>query len=242
MKNSYQRKINHVAIIPDGNRRWAKVVGKTPSEGHRMGAERIEELSRNALKSGIKYLTFWGSSKENLKKRPLEEKRVLLKIYEEYFKKLINDPDIFKNKTRIQIIGDWQKQFPYKLRKILEKGIDQTKHHSNNFLSFMLAYDGGDDVLSAVRKIKEKILKEKSDFKVNSESFKKFLLSRDLPEVDLLVRTGVQNDPHNSAGFLMWQTQNSQYYFSDKFFPDFDSGDLRKVVEDFGKRERRRGK
>lgn len=236
------KNINHIAIIPDGNRRWAKKRGLAPWEGHRLGANQIEKLSREALKNGIKYLTFWGSSKDNILKRPLEEKRELLKIYEKYFKKLINDPDIFKNKTKIQIIGDWRKQFPVSLKRILEEGIEKTKHHSNNFLSFMLAYNGDDDILHAVKEIKGKILKEKKDLKITVECFKNFLLSKDLPAVDLVVRTGVENDPHNSAGFLMWQTQNSQQYFSDKLFPDFGIKELDLAVEDFSRRERRKGK
>jgi undecaprenyl diphosphate synthase len=233
---------NHVAIIPDGNRRWAKKRGLVSWEGHRVGADQIEKLSREALKDGIKYLTFWGSSKDNILKRPLAEKRELLKIYEKYFKKLIRDSDIFKNKTKIQIIGDWRNQFPAGLKKILEEGIEKTKHHSNNFLSFMLAYNGDDDILYAVRGIKKRILNEKEDLKITAEFFKNFLLSKDLPAVDLVVRTGVENDPHNSAGFLMWQTQNSQQYFSDKLFPDFGVESLREAMEDFEKRNRRLGR
>jgi undecaprenyl diphosphate synthase len=232
----------HIAIIPDGNRRWAKKRGLAPWQGHRAGADKIEELSREALKMGIKNLTFWGSSKDNLQKRPLEEKRELLKIYEKYFKKLINDPDIYKNKTGIRIIGDWKKQFPFGLRRILEKGIKKTKDHTNNFLNFMLAYNGDDDVLHAIREIKTKVSKEKKDFKINAKNFKDFLLSKDLPAVEMIIRTGTEGDPHNSAGFLMWQTQNSQYHFSEKFFPDFGPKDLRKVVEDFLERERRLGR
>ncbi len=236
------KNINHVAIIPDGNRRWAKKRGLAPWEGHRSGADQIEKLSREALKNGIKYLTFWGSSKDNILKRPLEEKRELLKIYEKYFKKLINDPDIFKNKTRIQVIGDWRKQFPSSLKRILEENIEKTKHHSNSFLSFMLAYNGDDDILEAVKEIKNKILQEGRDLKITAESFSNCLLSRDLPQVDLVVRTGVEADPHNSAGFLMWQTQNSQQYFSDKLFPDFGIEELDLAVEDFKERSRRLGK
>jgi len=233
---------NHVAIIPDGNRRWAKKKNLVPWQGHDIGADQIEKISRQALKDGIKYLTFWGSSKNNIQKRPLDEKRALLKIYEKYFKRLINDPDIYENKTRIQIIGDWRNQFPSKLKGILEKGIKKTKNHSNNFLSFMLAYNGDEDVLMAAEKIKERVLTKGQGFKVTAESFKNLLLSKDLPSVDLLVRTGVENDPHNSAGFLMWQTQNSQYYFSEKYFPDFGPKDLDIAIESFNKRGRRLGK
>jgi len=232
---------NHIAIIPDGNRRWAKSQDLVPWKGHKEGADRIEELSRKALKMGIKYLTFWGSSKNNLQKRPLEEKRELLKIYEEYFKKLITDPDIYKNETRIEIIGEWRKQFPVGLRKILEKGIEKTKDHTNNVLSFMLAYDGTDDVLGAVKKIKSKILEKGKDFEITKEIVQEALSSSKLPEVDLLIRTGVQGDPHNSAGFLMWQTRDSQYNFSEKLFPEFGPKELEEAVADFLKRERRMG-
>ncbi len=231
----------HIAIIPDGNRRWARKKGLKPWKGHSAGAEQIEKLSREALKMGIRHLTFWGSSKDNLQKRPLEEKRELLKIYEKYFKKLIKDPDIYKNKTGINIIGDWKKQFPFGLKKILKNGIEKTKNHTNNFLNFMLAYNGDDDILYAVKSIKDKIKKEKKDLKINVENFKDFLLSKDLPTVELIIRTGTEGDPHNSAGFLMWQTQNSQYHFSKKLFPDFGPKEFRKVVEDFMERERRMG-
>jgi len=232
---------NHIAIVPDGNRRWAKNKNLKPWDGHRKGADQIEKLSRKALDNGVKYLTFWGSSKDNIQKRPLEEKRELLKIYEQYFERLINDPDIFKNKTRIQIIGDWRRQFPMKLRNILEEGIEKTKHHKDSFLSFMLAYNGDDDILQAVNGIKNRVLREGKDLKLTTDNFREFLLSRDLPAVDLLVRTGVADDPHNSAGFLMWQTQNSQYYFSDKLFPDFNIKELEKAIDDFKKRSRRLG-
>jgi len=232
----------HIAIIPDGNRRWAKRRGLKPWEGHIAGAERIEEISREALRNGIKNLTFWGSSKDNLQKRPLEEKRELLIIYEKYFKKLITDPDVYKNKTGINIIGDWKKQFPRSLKNILIKGVEKTKSHTHNFLNFMLAYNGDDDVLHAVKKIKEKLLKEKRDFKITPGLFKKYLLSNKLPPVDLIIRTGTENDPHNSAGFLMWQTQNSQYHFSGKLFPDFGPKEFRKIVEEFKRKQRRLGK
>lgn len=233
---------NHIAIIPDGNRRWAKKNKLAPWKGHKEGAERIEELSREALKMGVKYLTFWGSSKDNLKKRPLEEKRELLKIYEEYFNKLVRDPDVYENQTRIEIIGDWKNQFPGKLKKILEEGIEKTKGHAGNVLSFMLAYDGGEDVLEAAKRIKSRILEKGDGLEITKELFRESLLSSKLPDVDLLVRTGVREDPHNSAGFLMWQTQNSQYIFSEKLFPDFRPKDLKEAIDDFLKRERRMGK
>ena len=165
-----------------------------------------------------------------------------MKIYEKYFKKLITDPDVYENKTGINVIGDWEKQFPRKLRNILIDGIKKTKDHTHNFLNFMLAYNGDDDVLHAVKKIKDKILKEGKNLKITTDLISENLLSSKLPPVDLIIRTGTENDPHNSAGFLMWQTQNSQYHFSKKLFPDFGPKDFRKIVEEFKGRKRRMGK
>jgi len=97
--------------------------------------------------------------------------------------------------------------------------------------------------LHAVNQVKNRILKEGRNLEITTESFwKNFFLSKDLPVVDLIIRTGVENDPHNSVGFLMWQTQNSQYYFSNKLFPEFGPSDLDKAVDAFKERERRMGK
>ncbi len=233
----------HIAIIPDGNRRWATRKGMKPWLGHEEGAKRTEEISRKALEMGVKHLTFWGSSKDNLTKRPLIEKRALLDIYERYFKKLIEDEEIYKNQTRINIFGDWQSQFPSQLKNILKNGIEKTKNHQRSFLHFLLAYDGGDDMLMAVKKIAGKAKEKTAEiFEITKDLIANNLMTAELPEVDLVIRTGVENDPHNSAGFLMWQTQNSQYYFSDKMFPDFGVSEFEKAFEDFKNRQRRLGK
>ena len=115
----------HVAVIPDGNRRWARAHGLKPWEGHEEGAKNIEELVKKALDLGVRYFSFWGSSVDNLTKRPMEEKRALLGIYERYFQKLIDSEDIAKNETHINIIGRWREQFPKSLRRILEEGIEK---------------------------------------------------------------------------------------------------------------------
>jgi tritrans,polycis-undecaprenyl-diphosphate synthase [geranylgeranyl-diphosphate specific] len=231
---------NHIAIVPDGNRRWAKKRGLDPWEGHREGADRIEELVNEALRLKIKNITFWGSSEDNMKKRPMLEKKALLEIYEEYFKKLISSKDVYEKGARINVFGRWAEQFPSKLVKILREGIERTKDHSNYCLNFLLAYNGGTDVLDGVKSLVTKVDGDES--KVSEELFRESLMTATLPDVDLLVRTGVEDDPHNSAGFLMWQTQNSQYHFSNKLFPDFDSKELGIAIEDFKKRVRRLGK
>lgn len=229
---------NHIAIIPDGNRRWAREKGLAPWEGHVAGAERIEELVRKALAMKIKNISFWGSSMDNLKKRPLLEKRALLDIYEKYFKKLMNSEEIHENKARINIIGRWREQFPGSLKKILEEGIERTKHYENYNLNFFLAYSGDDEMIEAFKKISEKIGKNIQD--ITGELVKKNLMTKNLPEVDFLIRTG--GEPHLSAGFLMWDIANAQLYFSEKLFPSFTARDFEDAVFDFSQRDRRLGK
>ncbi len=232
----------HIAIIPDGNRRWAKSQGKKPWEGHEEGAKRIEEIVRQALKLGVKYLTFWGSSVDNLTKRPLEEKRALLRIYENYFIRLINSKEIFDNQAAINFFGRWEEQFPKKLKKILKEGMEKTKGHAKHFLNFLLAYNGDDEMLLAIKKIVQKAKETKDKMIINSELIQKNLMTGILPEVDLLIRTGSQDDPHNSAGFMMWHTKNSQYYFSNKMMPDFGGKDFEEAIKEYQRRTRRFGK
>lgn len=231
----------HIAIIPDGNRRWAKNKNLKPWKGHYKGAKRFEELADEAFSLGIKNFSFWGSSEDNLTKRPLREKRALLNIYEIYFEKLLKNKKIFDNKIKINIIGKWRKQFPKRLVKLLEEGIEMTKYHDRFNLNFLLAYNGSTDILEATRRI-VKLSKKDATLVVDRQLIADNLMTRTLPLVDLIIRTGVENDFHNSAGFLMWQTQNSQFYFTDLQFPDFTAKQFVVALEDFTRRKRRLGK
>ncbi len=227
----------HIAIIPDGNRRWAKERGLEPWEGHEAGAERMEEIVREGRKLGIREVSFWGSSIENLSKRPLPEKQALLRIYETQFKKLISDEDVFRDKVRIRCIGHWEEQFPESLKKILKEGIEATKDHDQYFINFFLAYSGDDDMLRAIQHIAGEGL---APGMVTEEVIKSHLMTAELPPVDLLIRTG--DDPHLSAGFMMWETKDAQLYFPNCHFPDFGATGLRAAIEEYQTRERRFGK
>lgn len=227
----------HVVVIPDGNRRWARERGQKPWEGHLAGADRIEELVRKALEMKIKNISFWGSSVDNLKKRPLMEKKALLDIYEKYFKRLIESEEIHQNQAKINILGRWREQFPESLKKILEDGIRRTRDYKNYNLNFLLAYGGDDEMLEAIKKISLEVGKDIK--KITPELIKENLMTKSLPAVDFLIRTG--GEPHLSAGFMMWDLANAQLYFSDKLFPDFDKADFEKAIGDFSERGRRLG-
>jgi undecaprenyl diphosphate synthase len=226
----------HVAIIPDGNRRWAKKRGLPAWEGHEVGAQNLEKLIKFSSQKGIYCLSFWGSSLDNLKKRPLEEKRALLKIYEKYFSRLIENKDIEEQEVKINFIGRWREQFPSSLQEIINQVIDKTKNYQKRILNFFLAYSGTDEMAWAIGKIAEKY---SSQEEITAEIIKDNLMTREIPAVDLIIRTG--GEPHLSSGFMMWDAANAQLYFSQDFYPDFDEKKFDAAVQDYAERQRRFG-
>jgi undecaprenyl diphosphate synthase len=227
---------NHVAIIPDGNRRWARGKGMKPWEGHEVGAKNFEILIKYSLKKGIKCLTIWGSSLDNLTKRPLEEKKELLEIYKRYFKKLLDGEEIHENEVRVNVIGRWEEQFPESLKQIIYEAIEKTKHYKKRVLNFLLAYSGTDEMIYAIQNIQDKYEK---GMKITSEIIKENLMTRQIPTVDFLVRTG--GEPHNSTGFMMWDLADAQYYFSPELFPDFTEEKYEEALQEYARRQRRFG-
>lgn len=228
---------NHVAIIPDGNRRWAKGRGLAPWEGHEAGAKNTETIVRTARELGIRELSFWGSSIENLTKRPAREKMELLSVYERHFRTLLDGEEIFRDRVRIRCIGRWKERFPDRLRELLIDAEERTKDHDSYSLNFFLAYSGKDDMLQAFRNVlSDPVAPER----MTEERVKAALMTRDIPPVDLLIRTG--GDAHLSAGFLMWDTADAQLLFSDLWYPDFGEEPFREAISDYGRRERRYGK
>jgi len=172
---------NHVAIIPDGNRRWARGKGMKPWEGHEAGAKNFEKLIEYSLKKGIGCLSIWGSSTDNLTKRPISEKRALLDIYRRYFERLLNGKEIYENEVKVNIIGRWEEQFPEALKSLLYEIIEKTKQYKKKVLNFMLAYSGTDEILEAVRRINEKY---GEGTKITPEILKENLMTAKIPAVD----------------------------------------------------------
>lgn len=232
---------NHVAIVPDGNRRWAENKGLAPWRGHLAGAKKTEEQIQTAFDLGLKCLSWWGGSHDNLTKRAKTEINNLFKIYERYFKKLIKDKGIYKNGVKVSVIGRWQEVLPKTGIKAAKELIEKTKNHNERKLNFFIAYNGTHEMIEAIRSITREARVDKN-LKVTPELLKKHLWTYDLPPVDLLIRTGSHDDPHNSAGFMMWHTTSSQLYFPKGFYPDFGRKEFTKAIQEFQRRERRLGK
>lgn len=227
---------NHIAIVPDGNRRWAKTKNSMPWLGHQQGTENFKKILKTSFDLQIPCFTFWGSSRDNLEKRPLLEVKFLLNLFKKGFSELIDDENIHRNKVKINIIGDWQKQFPENIKKPMEQAIDITKNYNKFQLNFLIAYSGIDEMLGAIKDITMKNLTDKI---ITPEFIKNHLLTKDLPPVDYLIRTG--GDPHMSSGFMMWDIADAQLYFSDKLWPDFTIQDFKEAIDEYSQRQRKFG-
>jgi len=229
----------HVAFIPDGNRRWAKKHKLEAWLGHKTGAENFRKLLEVAMEFGISHVSFWGSSQDNLAKRPKEEVKFLLNLFKDKFLSLSRDEKIHEQGIKISVFGSWREQFPGPVKESIEKAIEATKKYDNYHLNFFLAYSGTGEMADAIKSIAEEA-RLGGRPAIEKVLIKKYLYTKELPSVDLMIRTG--GEPHLSDGFMMWETANAQLYFSDKLWPDFNKQDFNDAILDYSKRERRFGK
>ena len=232
----------HIAIIPDGNRRWAKKKGLLSFLGHNKGAEVAEEIIKEAINLKIPYFTFWGCSVNNIVKRSKIEVSFLFKIFEKQFKKISEDKAIYENKIRINVFGRWKELFPKETSIVIENAIEKTKNHNNYQLNFLLAYSGKDEMTETIKNISDLKLKNKN-LEINESLIKNNLWTKNSPPVDLVIRTGEgDNLAHWSDGFMMWDAANSQFYFTKTLWPDFNKKEFKKAIDKFSFTEKRLGK
>lgn len=227
----------HVVVIPDGNRRWAKKRGLPAWAGHQAGAKALEKILDKNWDLQIPYFTFWGASWDNLTKRSKPEVSFLFKLFAKYFQRAAKSKRIHSEKAKITVLGRWKEIMPKESAKAIENAVEATKNYDKSFLTFLLAYDGRDEMLDCIRKIAKK-----GYSKITPELVRENLWTKDLPLVDLVIRTGSSEDPHNSAGFMMWDTAYSQLHYSKLMFPALSPKEYEKIIKDYSKRERRMGK
>jgi undecaprenyl diphosphate synthase len=234
---------NHIVLIPDGNRRWAREKGLPSYFGHRQGVKAAEKILKAALETKIPCFTFWGSSLDNITKRSPQEVKFLFDIFERWFKKLTKNKEIHQNFVKINVLGRWNKLFPEKVKKPIKEAIEKTKNYKNYQLTFLMAYSGIDEMTNAIKQIAKR-KSQSAKFKINEETIKNNLWTKDLPAVDLLIRTGNERDnwSHFSSGLMMWDTANAQFYFTKTLFPDFSVEEFKKAIEQYSQTERRMGK
>lgn len=225
--------LNHIAIIMDGNGRWAKAKGLPRTMGHKKGVEKVREIAIYANKLGIKCLTLYAFSTENWK-RPESEVNYLMSLPKVFFSSYMKE--IMANNIRIEMIGELDR-IPNEAKKIFIDAIEESKNNTGMILNFALNYGGRDEI---VRAAKNYALDYK-DGKVtdlNEESFKDYLYTKDLPEVDLMIRTSKELRISN---FLLYQLAYSEFIFIDTLWPDFSCNDLDKCIAEYNSRKRRFG-
>ena len=238
MKTRLQIKTpTHVAIIMDGNRRWAAKRGLGPVDGHRVAAEKtIEPIVERAISLGVKYLTFWAFSSEN-RNRDKVELSGLFRVFREALKTQVKR--LSEKGVRIRMIGDvsW---FPIDIVKRVKEMITLTKNNDTITVSFALNYGGRDEILRTVKKIiKEVEVGSLTLERLDEAEFSNHLDTAGIPDPDLIIRTGGEM---RLSGYLPWQAVYAELYFTKVLFPDFSPKELDKALTDFSKRDRRFGK
>ncbi len=221
----------HVGIIMDGNGRWAKARGLAKSFGHRAGGQALKKLLPHADKLGIKYLTVYAFSTENWR-RPQDEVKFLMALLKDYLRQFIKESP--KNDIKIRIIGDVS-QLNEDLQKEIKHLTEITAHKTGLNLNIALNYGGRDELLRGIRKMLESGVSPEN---INEMTVPDFLDTKGIPDPDLIIRTAGERRLSN---FLLWQAAYAEFYFCNKFWPDFTSQDLIDAVEDYSQRERRFG-
>lgn len=227
----------HVALIMDGNRRWAKSKGRSSFEGHKKGEEMIEPIIDEAIRMGIPYLTFWAFSTENWL-RSKKEVSFLLDLFRNNLHKKVDS--FHRKNVRINVIGNIS-MFPPDIAQKTEQWMEKTKNNNKITVNIALSYGGRDEILRAIYRLRENFIpiKSGSNFKLKEEEFEKYLDTSGQPDPDLLIRTGGEK---RISGFLLWQLEYTEIYFTDVLWPDFGPAEFQKAIKEYGRRKRRFGK
>lgn len=239
---------NHLAIIPDGNRRWAKRHAiSNPANMYRKGRDNAFAIVETAFRLGIDYVTFWGSSYTNLAQRQKLQVGAMEAMYVEEFVKLAELPLLHEHKINVVVCGERYTLLEPKTNTAIQKAIDATANYNEGrVLTILVGYDGQRERGAAVLKLLQEHATGNIDLPNTKAEADRLLRDQSwtnhLPDVDLLIRTGAWEDPHNSAAFLSLATPETQYAFPQVLWPDFTPELLSQIVEDFTNRERRMGR
>jgi undecaprenyl diphosphate synthase len=218
-------KLNHVAFIMDGNGRWGKKRGKGRNFGHLKGLETVKKIVRSSIKLNIPIITFYVFSSENWK-RPKKEIDYLFKLIKNYFSKEIQN--IISQGVKVNILGEINK-LSKDVKLTLKKTTNLTRNNKKIFVNLAINYGSKNEILSAFRKTKKKL---------NLKNLEKNLYTKNMPNPDILIRTGGHQRLSN---FMLWQLAYSELYFLSKLWPDFNSSDLTKIIKKFKKIKRNFG-
>ncbi|MGM9928830.1 MAG: isoprenyl transferase [Bacillus sp. (in: firmicutes)] len=225
----------HIAIIMDGNGRWAKQRGLPRVAGHREGMNVVRRITRVASNMGVKALTLYAFSTENWK-RPAKEVDYLMKLPVEFLGTFL--PELIRENVRVNIMGDLE-ALPVHTRAAVEKAMEDTAHNDGLLLNLAFNYGSRAEMMLAVHKAIEDVKEGRLNVEeLTEEKFSSYLMTADIPEPDLLIRTSGEIRLSN---FLLWQVAYSEFYFTDVLWPDFDDQEFVKAIEEYQNRSRRYG-
>ncbi len=226
---------NHVAVIMDGNGRWAKKQGKFRVFGHKHAITSVRDTVEAAAEIGVKYLTLYAFSTENWKRPKLEVTALMNLLVDSLNKEL---PTLNKNKIRLNYIGDIN-SLPSSCKTTLLKTIEATSENEHMTLTLALSYSSRWEILEATKKIADKVKSGEIDSsEINEELFNQHLCTTEMPDPELMIRTSGE---HRISNFLLWQLSYAELYFTDKLWPDFRKSDFFEAIANFQNRERRFG-
>jgi undecaprenyl diphosphate synthase len=225
----------HIAIIMDGNGRWARKHALKRIAGHKKGAEAVQKVVKTSREIGIQYLTLYAFSVENWR-RPADEIDALMSLLEEF---LVSElQEMLETDIRLRTIGDIR-ELPERTRKILLNTVEQTSHNNGMTLNLALSYGGRDEIVEAVKKfIRDKESGRIKNEDITKELFSEYLYTADIPDPDLLIRTSGE---YRLSNFLLWQSAYTELCFIDILWPDFTGENLIDIISDYQNRERRFG-
>jgi tritrans,polycis-undecaprenyl-diphosphate synthase [geranylgeranyl-diphosphate specific] len=234
------KKPEHVAIILDGNRRWASNNAMIPWVGHRQGANKVDELLDWCIDLNVKFITLYAFSTENFHRSP-KEVEAIMKLIEEKLRSILENERIHENKVKVKAIGRLD-LLPDSIQKVIQRVEESTKMYSDRLLNVALAYGGRAEIVDATKKIARKAVEgELNPEKINEKLFEKYLYTAHMPrqDADLIIRTSGEE---RLSGFLSWQSAYSELCFVDVNWPDFRHIDLLRAVRTYQRRKRRFGK
>ena len=226
--------LQHVAIIMDGNGRWAKAHGKVRTQGHLVGVDNVRNIAIKANDMNIKVLTVYAFSTENWK-RPLEEVDYLMKLPALFFNKFMKE--LMEKNIKITMIGEME-GIPQETAKVLQRAIDETANNTGMILNFAMNYGSRREITLAAKKYSMYLLNNKANLDIDEKEFGKYFMTADFPEVDLLIRTSGELRLSN---FLLWQIAYTEFMFVDEPWPEFTPERFEYYCNEFLKRDRRFG-
>jgi len=225
----------HIAIIMDGNGRWAKAKNLPRALGHKAGVETIRRIIKEADRLGVKYMTLYAFSTENWK-RPKDEVSTLMKLLVQYLKEEISE--LHEKGVVINVLGDSSK-LPKDCIDEIQKAKEKTKNNTGIVMNVALNYGGRDEIVKATRAIAQRVaLGEIEPSDIDDEMFKDNLYTKGMPDPDIIIRPSGEQRLSN---FLLWQCAYSEFWYSNINWPDFTEADLRRAIYDFQNRDRRFG-